>query len=186
MELKKIIESLKPYLLFLIILGLIGAVVGAKSASFFPQGYRQSQLFFVTGPNAIDSQDSIGAYFKQEKERNFTDTAVAIIQDPDFSNEVFASQIAVSVRKLAPQVIRITTQSPHKNNLDGSLQKINAAANEKINQLSSSHANQITPIFDAQDVSYFALNKFTLAAAGVILGLISGIIVSALKLYFKV
>lgn len=186
MELKKIIESLKPYFLFLIILGIVGGIIGAKSASFFPQGYRQSQLFFVTEPSAIDSQDSVGAYFKQEKERNFTDTAAAIIQDPNFSNEVFAAQVSLSVRKLAPQVVRITAQSPHKESLYGTFQKISTAFNTKINQLSISQANQITPIFEPENLSYFALNKFVLAASGVILGLISGIMVSALKIYFKV
>ena len=189
MELRKIVIIIRKYLVFITALAFVGLVTGYQAKNYFPSGYRQSQLFFLTSPqnnNASQNLDS-SAYFNQENARNFTDTAVALLASGDFSKNVFENDVSVNVRKLAPQILRITLESTSTKNLDQGLNKIELSFNSQIEKLAeSTESPQLKPAATPSPINYFAPNKLVLAAAGFILGFAAAGFTLGLKFYFRV
>lgn len=183
MELKNLVKLLKQDLYFIVGLVLAGALIGLYSTRFLPATYRQSQVFFISGPEAAGSSQDL--FYKEENARNFTDTAVAILQSEEFIKS--QAPIALEARKLAPQVIRITVQSASRENLTSSLENVSASFNQKIASLQeATRSSRLVPIAKAQEPSFFALNRATISAFGAVLGLIFSILSIALKYYFKI
>src|SRR3990167_8112945 len=107
MELKDFLKILKSYLAVIIVLAIVGAAGGFYSTRYFSSGYHHIQDFFLVDPSVQSiSVENIKSenFFTQEKARDFTDTAIAILESPDFKSENIGTGDELIVRKLAPQV----------------------------------------------------------------------------------
>lgn len=188
MELKQILKLVRNQAYFVVALIFLGAIIGAQSAKFFPSGYSKSQLFFLTTTQASNQAQNnyFAPYYAQENARNFTDTAVALLGSEEFLKEARPAGASVNVRKVAPQLIRITAQSPNPSDLDEPLEQISQVFNQKIAAISQdAYASQLKEVSLPTVPTFFALNAQILAAAGAILGLASSLLVIGLKVYFK-
>lgn len=187
MELKNAIDLLKNNIFFLIFFIILGAVIGYQSAQFLPSGYNQSQLFFVTKPQTDQQSDSYEGYYSQENARNFTDTAAAILEDSQLLRQSLKDSQTATIRKVAPQVIRITLQSRKKENLAGSINQIAGSFNSKVADLTQSESPiSLKPVSQASEISFFALNPLVLSLFGATLAIIAALFIIFLKTYFKV
>ena len=190
MELKDFLKILKSYLAVIIVLAIIGAASGFYSTRYFSSGYHHTQDFFLVDPSVQSiSVENIKSenFFAQEKARDFTDTAIAILESPDFKGEVLNYGDTLIVRKLAPQIIRLTYVSQNADAGNSQLQNITQKFNSKIQTLTeSTQASELKAIGNSQMPSYSSLNKSVLAVAGVLLGTIFALFVIGLKNYFKI
>lgn len=178
--------TLKKYFLFIIILSVCGAAIGYNLAKFLPSGYKQTQLFFLTPETAQDQDTNLGKYFIQENSRNFTDTAVAILQSTEFQSEVLKPGQVLTVRKIAPQVIRLTYTHSTLNSDDPKLIDVAGHFNQKIeNLLQSTSSAQLKPIEQVSEPSFSALNKYVLLAGGFLIGALFAVFIIGLKVYLK-
>lgn len=189
MELTEIIKIIKKELVFLTGALLVGALVGFYATRFFPSGYLHTQQYFLTEARFQEESEIINAqsYYSQEKNRNFTDTAIAILESPDFKGEVVKAQDSLVVRKAAPQVIKLTyiSQNPDENNTN--LNNVKETFNSKIKALTeSTSASILKPIGNKSLPVYSAFNKFVLALAGSVLGIFFATFVIGLKNYLKI
>jgi len=176
MELKEFIKILKSYLAVIIVLAIVGAASGFYSTRYFSSGYHHTQDFFLAEN-----------FFTQEKARDFTDSAIAILESPDFKDEVISSGDTLIVRKLAPQVIRLNYISQNADAGNSQLQSITQKFNSKIQTLTeSTQASQMKAVGNFQPPRYSSLNKSVLAVAGTLLGIIFALFVIGLKNYFKI
>src|SRR3989344_487222 len=188
MDLREIYKLLRSQIYFVVALVILGAIIGAQSAKFFPSGYSKSQLFFLTTTQSPGpGQDSYFApYYAQEVARNFTDSAVALMASQEFLQELLHAGSSVTIRKVAPQLIRITAQSPNPADLNGPLEKISKAYNQKIAEISpDAYASQLKAVSPPTPPAFFALNAQILAIAGAVLGLASSLLIVGLKVYLK-
>ena len=188
MDLREIFKLIKNQIYFVLALIFLGAIIGAQSAKFFPSGYSKSQLFFLTTAQAPDQAQNnyFAPYYAQENARNFTDTAVAILGSLEFLKEAVPADASVTVRKVAPQLIRITAQSPNPSDLQEPLEQISQVFNQKIAAIpQDAYASQLREVSSPTAPAFFALNAQILAAVGAILGLVSSLLVIGLKVYLK-
>lgn len=189
MELKEFLKIIKKNILFIIITALAGGVIGFSSSGFFPSGYSQSQLFFITQPASqvqTNQEYDFEGYYQQEKSRSFTDTAIAILESSDFTSEVLNPQNLLSVRKIAPQVIRITVSSQTPQSLKGQTEKIASSFNSKIIDLTGSTASaQLKAVGRANDSIFSGFNNKILFLFGLLLGTTFALFITGLKNYFK-
>ncbi len=176
MELKEFIKIIRSYLAVIIVLAIVGAAGGFYSTRYFSSGYHHTQDFFL-----------VENLFTQEKARDFTDSAIAILESPDFKDEVLNPGDTLIVRKLAPQVVRLTYISPNVDTSNLQLQSITQKFNLKIQTLTASNQTpELKAIGNSQMPSYSSLNQSVLAVAGVLLGTIFALFVIGLKNYFKI
>ncbi len=187
MELKQFLKIFKDNLTFIVILAFVGAIISLISANFLPSGYSASRVYFVVGQNggATLNGYNFDNYFRGENARNFTDTAVAALSSPDFANTVLPGTDSLTVRKLAPQVIKITLSAHTSEDLNSNIEKIATRFNTQITELEGSSASQLRPIADATKPSFFALNKPILFVFGLILGVSVAIFILGAKNYFR-
>mgnify|MGYP001601264765 CR=1 FL=1 len=182
MELKQYLKLIQKNITFIGILTIVGLILGLYSAKLLPSGYKQSQVFFVTQSTADESPNTL---YKQDRALNYTDSAVSIIQSDDFLLSAQISQSTVEVKKLAPQVIKITLTSQSREKSTQDLSTILLRFNEKTEQILQSKTIQLTPIGIAPTPVFFALNSKILAIFGALIGFISSAAILALTSYFK-
>lgn len=189
MELTKFVKIIKNNIVFIIIVALIGALIGFFSADFFSSGYHHSQLFFLMSPpnQTASMQNNLSErYYLQEKSRNFTDTAVAILDSVDFKNEVLSPGDSLAVRKVAPQLIRLDFISPTPDSNNVQLNKVTREFNSKIQSLiESTPAAQLKPIASVASPVYSSLNSRVLFVFGAVLATAFALFVVGIKNYFK-
>ena len=190
MELKEFIKILKSYLTVIIVLAIVGAASGFYSTRYFSSGYHHTQVYFLTDSSAQPaSVENIKSenFFTQEKARNFTDTAVAILESPDFKSENIGTGDELIVRKLAPQVIRLTYVSPNADSNNSQLQKVTENFNTKSQSLTgSTQASQLKAVAGFKPPSYSSLNQFVLAVGGAFIGIVFALFVIGVKNYLKI
>ncbi len=190
MEISELINLVKKYIILIAILALIGGVIGASSANFFSSGFKHQRLYFLTDPvvaSQISDTPNSESFSLQEKSRNFTDTAVAILDSPDFKNEVLARGDSLQVRKVAPQVIRLTLVSNTPDTNFSKLQKVSASFNLKIQDLTASTPSSILkPVGLESSPVYSSLSRQVLFVFGVVLGTVFALLVIGLKNYYRI
>ncbi|MCR4324692.1 MAG: hypothetical protein NUV69_03310 [Candidatus Curtissbacteria bacterium] len=184
MELKDYLKILRKNATFVLILMLFGAVIAILVTVKIPSGYKYSKTFFIKpGVEANNTE----AFFVQEKTRNFTDTAQAIIESADFKTEVMNSGESISVKKLAPQVLQITTFSKSKEASTSLMQKIQDSYNTKVAALEvSNQKSTLQPLGTAPEPAFTKANKIVFVTAGLLAGAAMAIFAISLKTYFKV
>lgn len=182
MELKQYLKLIQKNIIFICILAALGAFLGFYSAGFLPSGYRQSQTFFVSESAKNENPESS---FKQERVLNYTDSAVSIIQSEDFLLSLQVSQSKIEAKKLASQVVQLTStnQSAEKSKQD--LLIVVSKFNEKTEQLLGDKSIQLAPIGIAPEPAYFALSNKILPIFGASIGIIISAAILALVSYLK-
>ncbi len=179
MELKEYIQVARKNIVAFLFFAILGAILGYLFAIKLPTGYSQTQLFYLA---AMSSQDS--KYYTQETARNFTDTAVVILESADFKKEAQLPQsTGIAARKLAPQAISLTATAPSSEEAKDGLIKASQVFNQKMATISNSiELKAIAPSPQGSQVVY---SKKILAAAGFLIGVIFATITVAAKIYFK-
>ncbi len=186
MEFKEYLAILKKNAFFILFLAIFGAAVSLLITAKITKGARLSQLFYVQAPKEALEVYHFEGYYTQEKARNFTDSAVVILESPDFTSEVVDSSISVSVRKVAPQVIRLTVAAGDLQTSQEVIPKIASAFNSKMISLSG----------DDQAPKLVAIGQFPKALAtrptrsiatvfGAVVGGIFALMVAGLKTYLR-
>lgn len=181
MEANQVIKIVKKNIAFLLILASVGAILGYYSNKLLPSGFKQTRVFFVANSKGQEPGNFIG----QDPAINFTDSAANIIPSPDFLLAAQVSQSAVEVKKLAPQLLRITVTSASPAQSQQDLSTLVASFNDKIPQLTGDDSIQLTPVGVSPQVAYFALNAKILTLFGALLGTISAITILAVFQYLK-
>ncbi|MBI2327136.1 hypothetical protein HYU92_02350 [Candidatus Curtissbacteria bacterium] len=187
MELKQYLAIFKKYSVFILAFAAVGAASAFIVAARLPSGYRLDQLFYLwPAQNQSDNFYNFDGFYAQEKARNFTDTAVAILASPDFLKEVTQPYESIAVRKTAPQLIRITSIGSTPEDTQILMQKTLTSINQKLTSLASPNPQvQLRAISQDKEVTYQAPNKKILIPFGAIIGAILAIFIAGLKTYFK-
>ncbi|OGD97569.1 hypothetical protein A3G16_03365 [Candidatus Curtissbacteria bacterium RIFCSPLOWO2_12_FULL_41_16] len=188
MELKQYLAVFKQYSFFILIFTIIGAALSLIYVSKLPSGIHLEQLFFVTSSQTSINSPNLSYpddYFAQEKARNFTDTAVSILESQDFSQEVITFPETISAQKIAPQVIKlaVTSQTPQSARL--LIQKAVVKFNQKLQDLAGSEPIQLKAIGENSNLVPNFPNKKILASAGAVAGFTFALFVTGLKTYFR-
>ena len=188
MEFKEYIKIFKKNIGVLLLLVVLGVVLALVITYKLPSGYSQSRLFYIAGPKTTSQTNyDYEGYYVQQKARDFTDTAVAILESADFTSQVGISSVNFSVRKVAPQVIKLTATAKDSLEAENAIEKISQSFNLKlVNLTGNDPALQIKPIGKAQPSYFSSPNKIIVGVFGGSLGFIFGILVVGLKVYFKV
>ncbi len=188
MELREFAKVIKKYLVFIIILAAIGAAIGFFSIRFFPSGYQQSRIYFIGQKQDSAKSPNLGSegYYLQEKLRNSTDALVAILQSGDFQKEAIVAGDQLQVRKVSPQIIRLTYISADRQNATANLDHVVDKFNIKITVLGeSTQAAQLKTVGTPQQPVFSKFNKLSLLLAGSILGVVFALFVVGVKEYNK-
>src|SRR3989344_3548542 len=148
MELKAYLTIFKKYALLIAAFIFLGALIGYIFAAKAPSGQRIDALFYISAQskNTLPQPNpDLELYSQSQNASNFTDTAVAILQSPDFLNEFTKGSQAVSVRKIAPQVVKISAVTPTGIESQMLLATLEQNFNQKIASLDPSASLKIKP-----------------------------------------
>lgn len=181
MELKEYLSIFKKYLVFITLCFALGIVLGALTTNFLPSGYNQSQTFYlkISIPSNTPQSDNYDGFYAQERARNFTDTAVAILESSDFQSEVVTGGQALVVKKLAPQVVRLTAIAQNQESAKDLMRKTTDTYNRKFTEIA------LSQIASPQEPSFKRSSRKVYAAAGAVLGITIAVVVISLKSYFR-
>jgi capsular polysaccharide biosynthesis protein len=187
MEFREYLKILKKNFLLIFILGIAGFLVSFVTVKKLPTGYEKSQLVYVVIPKIAQNQTyNFEGYFSQEKARNFTDTAIAILESPDFSGEILTPGEALNIRKVAPQVIRITAVANDSQSADSLITKTITGFNQKMFALTNEDQQpQIKLIGKSQPAVFTGQNPKIITAFGFLAGVFFAIFVISLKTFLK-
>lgn len=188
MELKVYLKVFSIYWVLIAVLTLLGATFGYFYTRHLPSGYRATQTFFIApaptpygaGP-VPSSQFNLEANSAQEKARNFTDTATAIIASSDFQSQITSSGQTLTVRKNAPQVLTISAHAPTGEEASALMVK----SKELFNSRFGSPGATLEEIGPAQTPQTILGTPLIYTLAGAILGFGFAIFAISLKVYFK-
>ena len=188
MELKEYIKVFKKYFAFILLVSATGALIAYIQTKSLPSGYSLTQTFYLAGPASLSSDYfTYEGFYAQEKARNFTDSAVAILDSDDFKSDVGEGSQNLTVRKMAPQVIRLTASAPNAESTQKLMTKTINIFNEKsITFADSKFSLSLKPI--SQKTTQPALskiNKKIVTIFGLLLGFAFATFVVSLKTYFK-
>lgn len=198
MELKEYLKVFKKYFAFILLVGLTGALIAYISTKSLPRAYSLTQTFYLAALTstpgrsepALQSQDiySYEGYYAQEKARNFTDTAVAILDSDDFKSDVGEDSQNLAVRKMAPQVIRLTASAPNSQSAQKLMSKTINIFNEKSVTLADSRfVLSLKPISShVPGPSRDQIDKKIITVFGLLLGFAFATFVVSLKTYFRI
>jgi len=103
MKIKEIITIIKENVIFISVVVILFALLAYLSTSFKKPGYTQDRTVFLKIQQSTSSD-------RLPDIQALTDTAVAILSSRDFQNSTGAPA-AVSVKKIAPQVISISSSA---------------------------------------------------------------------------
>lgn len=186
MELKEYLNILKKNILIVVILVAGGTLIGVIMARAMPYGYQGSQTYILRSFAIPAQQDSNFEYYNQERARNFTDTAVAILESPNFKREeVQISGGNITVKKLAPQIIRVTAFSNRSDYVSPLLSRTIERFNSKLVTFGVDKMN-IEQIGQEDEPQLSKLNTKVTAMAGATAGFAAAILALSLKTYFRI
>jgi len=187
MELKEYLSLFKKYSVFILVCLILGTITGTLTTNFLPSGFNLNQTFYlaISQPATQQSYDYEG-FYAQERARNFTDSAVAILESSDFQTEVAQEGQALTVKKLAPQVIRITAIGDNTQSAKNLMRKTTDVFNKKFTDLAGvENALSLKQIANPQEPSFKRSSRKIYAAAGAVLGIVTAVVVISLKSYFR-
>lgn len=191
MELKQYLKVAKKYWLLIVIASLTGVLLALFAVRKMPQGFVLTQTFFITPPAVQNfAQYHFEAYYAGEKARNFTDTAVAILDSADFKSRLVSPGQALQVKKLAPQVIQIKAFAPAPEEAKQLMMTTTNAFNAQfvfVQPLPADPASfGLKEVVPPQAPTQQVVDRRVAAAAGLVLGFAFAIFVVSLKSYFKI
>lgn len=177
MELNSYLKFFKRFWIFILFCAFLGLVI-AISLAKAPSPYSLTQVFYLSSPK-ITASDPSQSFYNQEMVRNFTDTAVAILNSPDFKSRILQPQETFFARKLAPQVIRLTATSQEPQETQVSMKKVIEIFNQRF--ASPLSLEEIAP----QAPTQRTFNGKVVALAGFIIGFAFAIFVISTKTYLR-
>lgn len=185
MELATYIKILRKNIGVLIALPVAFAILALYLSTKLQSGYAFEQTFYVapeegTLPQTQASPDQ-SSYFTQEKARNFTDTAVAILESADFRRDLGSGSI--SVKKAAPQLIKITAVSQDVPTSQVLMEKTISTFNAKLKNLPADF--QIKAIGTPANPQKSAVSPKIIIAFALLAGLTIAVLTIGLKRYFR-
>ncbi len=175
MEFKQYIKILKENLTYIVALGVLGFIFATFFIISAKGNYSISQTFYLQ--STTPQQDAQDSYYSQEKARNFTDTAIAIINDMQDGSS------SISAKKLAPQLIRISAVSKEKP-ASGSIQKSADNFNQKKEVFGNSV--ELKALSNQSDATSTLPKKSAIILFGAVVGLLFGITSVAIKKYLNI
>lgn len=184
MELKTYIEILKKNIVIIVLVTLLGAAIGFYFSKSTQTGYQFDQTFFLSSQGTTSNDTAQNSYYTLEKARDFTDTAVAIIQSPDFASNLNSGG-EISVRKQAPQIVKITAVATDAKSAKTLMADIVGVFNAKIQNLSSFAPFQLEPIGPVPAPHIAALSPKIVIAFGLAAGFVASLVVISFKTYFR-
>lgn len=177
MEFKQYLTILKKYLYLILTFIIAGAALAFTVSTQLPWGYHQTQLFFINAEQIRTDLYNFDGYYAQERARNFTDTAVAMINHQGPSR---------SAKKVTPQLISITTIGQSPEHAQTEMGTAVSDFNQKLRQYSQDGpALKIEAVTPASSPVYVATSQKLALASGAVLGLIFAVFTIGLKTYFK-
>ncbi len=183
MELKDYVKILNKNLSIIAACSLLGILIAIFMTKSQPNGYFQSQTLYIFTPSTQNQQN--GSFYSQEQSRNFTDTAVAILESADFKSQV-VSQGSIRVKKLAPQVINLTIFASDQRLAQSLMENTVSSFNSKLTQLTEGQNQmQLKQIAPTANPSKIIVNTKVYALSGLIVGLAFAILAVSLKTYFR-
>lgn len=195
MELKEYLKIIKKNLLFVVVITTIALLIGNFASKKLQNGYRLEESFILTQTTQPASNNvqvnpqtapfNFSGYYEQEKARNFTDTAVAIFQNSDFSNGLIAPGNTVSAQKLAPQLFKVTITSQNVSEAKFGLDRLVLQFNQKLKSLSPQDYLQIAPLSTPKEPFFSQFDPKIITTASALLGLTLSLVIIAIKSYFK-
>lgn len=177
MELNSYLKFFKRFWVFILFCAFLGLVI-AISLAKAPSPYSLTQVFYLSSPKITISEPS-QSFYHQEMVRNFTDTAVAILNSSDFKSQIMQPEETLLARKLAPQVIRLTVTSQEPQETQVSMKKAIETFNRRF--ASPLSLEEIAPQAPAQRT----FNGPVSALAGLIIGFAFAIFVISAKTYLR-
>lgn len=184
MELKQYLKIVKKNLLLVLVLSVAGAVLALLLTKSLGSGFFLTQTFYVSSP--IEGSPEYAGFYTQEKARNFTDTAVAILESLDFKKELVSSGDLITTQKVAPQVVRVTTTSQDRQRAKALMGSTVDSFNTKIQKLSGNQPQiQLKELASSDEPQKITRSKLVFAAAGLVLGATAAILTVSLKTYFR-
>ena len=193
MELKLYIKIIRKNLLLIVattaLLAVVAYFIGAKAQS----GYKLEQTFFIADANlpatssaqATAPQYDFDRFYDQEKARNFTDTAVAILQNADFDNSLSIQNARLSAQKLSPQLIKIMVVSASDQDAKFILDRVALEFNQKIKSFVPQSPLEIKPVGLPAEPVLNRISARITVLAGIVFGLAISTFLVAIKTYFK-
>lgn len=195
MELRAYLKIISKNIWLIVVCAAIGAAIAYFIGNRAQSGYRVSQSFLLTESSQKTSPFlqagqaqppyDYGRFYNQEKSRNFTDTAVAILQNTGFTAPILSGPSSIAAQKLAPQLIKITAVSETASDSKFLLERMNVEFNNKLKEFDSSNPLQLTPVDFPQEPVLNRINTSVTTTAGLLVGVALSIFLIALKTYFK-
>jgi len=186
MEFKQYLKILKANIILIAIFALIGLAIALFASTKVSYSYKQSQLIYLeTIADQNTPAQTFDGYYAQEKARNFTDTAVSILNSADFQSGLISQPLSIDTKKLSPQLIRITISIPNPQSQTDMLNQTVQSFNSKIKNITGSSYISAIVLSSPSPVAYSAPGKKVLAVAGLMIGFIFALCTIAAKTYFK-
>ncbi len=180
MYLDDCIKIVKKNFIFILTITILGAFTAFMSTSFIKSGYNTQQTMFLsvekTNPNVIESIDL----------HALTDTAIALISSQDFQQSVDAAGATSQAKKLAPQVLVISTTSPSKQITKSAHDQIISLFNSRASELIKNAKVELIPTGKAADPTKKIFNSKILAGFGALIGFAISLTIISISRYFKV
>jgi len=189
LELRVYLKILKKNILFILLFAAFGAVAAFMFTLKLASGVRFEQYFYLVSSNNPGSQAQPAensTYFSQEAARNFTDTAIAILSSPDFISEISLGNGQIAVRKMAPQVIKLTATASQEGTAKSLIEKTTSSFNQKILSLAGDQIVSLKPVGRGAQPVALAPNRSLIVIFGLLSGSVFALLVVGLKIYFKV
>lgn len=180
MDIKDYIKILTKNAFFIIILTLIGATVAFSSTRFLKSGYKNEMVYFL-----VINQPENSLQNQKLDPTNTTDTAVAILASPDFLKETAINALSVDVKKLAPQVIKLTLTSDNSQLSQSSQAQVATKFNQKVTTFITNGTLKLEPVGESPPSIHNALNSKVLAVFGALIGLLASLTSIAIVRYLR-
>lgn len=190
MDLKDYIKILKKNFLSLLILTALSVAIGMIYSQTTQPGYKLEQVFIISSQeNQNPSQQIPQTNAKleltspQQEARDFTDTAVALLQSKSLNQG--QPDTNISAEKLAPQLIKITAFAPSSQEAKVQIERTLINFNRDLKDLITGQTLEIKTVGQTPIASLNIIDRKIILAVSFFIGLTFSVLVISLKNYFK-
>lgn len=190
MDLKDYIKILKKNFLSLLILTALSVAIGMIYSQTTQPGYKLEQVFIISSQeNQIPSQQISQTNAKleltspQQEARDFTDTAVALLQSKSLNQG--QPDANISAEKLAPQLIKITAIAPSSQEAKVQIERAVINFNRDLKDLITGQSLEIKAVGQTPNASLNIIDRKIILAVSFFVGLTFSVLVISLKNYFN-
>lgn len=181
MDARIVVSVLVRYWVILVFFSSVGLLGGILYSLSERESYTASMLFYLKPRVGSGSEEK--DYFAQLRTRDFTETLVPFLSSEDFQNEV---QVGIRARKVAPQLVRISTTANSEGDSVANIQKARFFAENKVTEI----ASEADPFLNLSllsknpSIAKFSPKPILNITVGLLFGFTLGAMVISLKVYF--